>query len=188
MKLLVGLGNPGKKYQATRHNVGFQLLEIFAQDLGVEFKGLKFDAEWAETEIKGQKVCLILPQTYMNRSGFSVASFVNFFKIDLADILVAHDELDFPVGKVKFVREGGAAGHRGVGSIQECVSSQNFCRVRIGIGRPERKEQVPDFVLKPFQDEENKILLPVLNHTKEALAIWVTNGLDAARSFLANLK
>ncbi len=185
MKLLVGLGNPGKKYQATRHNVGFQLIEMLAQDLNLNFKANKFEAEWVETEIKGEKTCLILPQTYMNRSGLSVAAFVNFFKIDLADILVAHDEMDFPVGKIKFVREGGAAGHRGVESIQEALSSQNFSRLRIGVGRPERKEQVPDFVLKPFQNEEKEMLLPLLNQAKEALAIWVTSGLDAARSFLA---
>jgi len=187
MKLLVGLGNPGKKYQATRHNVGFQLLEMLAQDLGLDFKGNKFEAQWAETAIQGEKTTLILPQTYMNRSGLSVSAFVNFFKIDLVDILVIHDEMDFSVGKMKFAHDGGAAGHRGVESIQEALGTQKFSRLRIGIGRPERKEQVPDFVLKPFQSEEKEILLPLLNRAKEALAIWVTSGLEAARSFLAKV-
>ncbi len=156
MKLLVGLGNPGLQYERTRHNIGFIFLEAFAKSLGLEsswrnqYKGRYQSFE----NSKGDKIHLLQPLTYMNLSGESVRPLANFFKIKIEDILVIHDELDLPFGALMFKEGGGLAGHNGLRSIKEHLSSQDFKRMRLGIGRPLRGT-VSDWVLSSFSSEES---------------------------------
>lgn len=180
MKLIVGLGNPGKEYEETRHNVGFQAVHLLARKWGIALSKKKFDAKIAEIEFKNQKVILALPQTYMNLSGRSVSSLLNYFKISPIDLTVVHDELDLPVGKMKVVREGGSAGNRGVLSIQDSLNTKEFCRFRIGIGKPKTSVETIDFVLNPFNREEEKEINLVLKKVQEGLEIWIVDGVEAA--------
>jgi PTH1 family peptidyl-tRNA hydrolase len=184
MKLIVGLGNPGKEYENTRHNVGFWVVQDLAKKYHCSLSSKKkFEALMGETEIEGEKVFMALPQTYMNLSGRSVCALMNYFKLSSSDLVVVHDELDLPVGKIKVVRQAGAAGHRGVDSIQECLGSKTFCRFRIGIGRPEQKQETVDFVLDSFGFEEKKQLDPILKKAREGLEIWVGQDVEAAIQF-----
>lgn len=183
MKLIVGLGNPGKEYEGTRHNIGFEILKTYASIHKVDFGKSKFEALYAEREHKGEKILLILPQTYMNLSGRSVLGFVQFYKTDISDILIIHDELDLPLGSIKVVRKGGAAGHRGVGSIQELLASQDISRFRLGIGRPSGQGPVADFVLKRFQKAENELLEPLFEKSIKGLDLWIEKGVEAAITF-----
>ena len=180
MKLIVGLGNPGKEYEKTRHNVGFQAIQLLAKKWGVVLLKEKFEAKIVETEFEKQKVLLALPQTYMNLSGQSVSSLLNYFKILSIDLAVVHDELDLPIGKLKVIREGGAAGNRGVLSIQDSLNTKEFCRFRIGIGKPKTSAETVDFVLRPFIPEEKKEIDSVLKKVQEGLEIWIEDGVEAA--------
>jgi PTH1 family peptidyl-tRNA hydrolase len=183
MKLIVGLGNPGKEYEKTRHNVGFWAVEELARIWGVDLSKKKFEAFYGEAKVAGEKVLLVLPQTYMNLSGKSVAAFLGFFKVEASDLAVVHDELDLPFGRLKVIREGRPAGHRGVASIQELLGTHSFCRFRIGIGRPPQKEGTVDFVLNSFSKEEKAQLKPIIKKTVEGLEMWTENGVDAAIQF-----
>ena len=183
MKLIVGLGNPGARYHKTRHNIGFEVVERFAKKHSVALDKKKFDAFLGEGTLKGERVLFCLPQTYMNLSGTSVVPLLKFYKISLSDLVVIHDELDFPLGKVKVVRQAGPAGHRGVKSIQDLLASQSFCRFRLGIQQENRVQPVVDFVLNPFAPEEQKTLEAVLEKTVTGLDIWIDQGVEAAIQF-----
>ncbi len=183
MKMIVGLGNPGKEYEFTRHNVGFELVQAYADQSSAVLSKSKFEALYGEAEKGDEKVFFVLPQTYMNLSGRSVLGFLQFFKLSPSDLIVIHDELDLPVGKMKLVRKGGAAGHRGVLSIQESLGTQEFPRLRMGIGRPPENEQVADFVLKRFQKLERQVLDPLLDKAIKGLDLWVEKGIEAALAF-----
>lgn len=183
MKLIVGLGNPGKEYEGTRHNVGFEVLEAYAAQHRVDLTKSKFEALYGEFEKSGEKVLLILPQTYMNLSGRSVQKFLQFYKLSPQDLMVIHDELDLPLGNMKVVRKAGAAGNRGVISIQECLGTQDFARFRIGIGKPLRPEQTADFVLKKFQKAERESLLPILDKSIKGLDLWLEKGIEPCMAF-----
>ncbi|WP_319545208.1 aminoacyl-tRNA hydrolase [Ruegeria conchae] len=149
MKLFVGLGNPGQKYARNRHNIGFMALERIAEDHGFGPWKSKFQAEIAEGRLGGQKVLLVKPQTFMNRSGQSVGEAMRFYKLDSTDVTVFHDELDLAPGKVRVKAGGGHAGHNGLRSIHEHISPA-YDRVRLGIGHPGRKEMVSPYVLSDF--------------------------------------
>ncbi len=149
MKLFVGLGNPGSKYARNRHNIGFMALERIAQDHGFGPWKSKFQAEIAEGRLGGQKVLLVKPQTFMNRSGQSVGEAMRFYKLDSTDVTVFHDELDLAPGKVRVKAGGGHAGHNGLRSIHDHISPA-YDRVRLGIGHPGRKEMVSPYVLSDF--------------------------------------
>ncbi|MCA0927815.1 aminoacyl-tRNA hydrolase [Ruegeria profundi] len=149
MKLFVGLGNPGAKYARNRHNIGFLAVDRIAEDHGFGPWKSKFQAELAEGRLGGQKVLLIKPQTFMNRSGQSVGEAMRFYKLDSTDVTVFHDELDLAPGKVRVKAGGGHAGHNGLRSIHEHISPA-YDRVRLGIGHPGRKELVSPYVLSDF--------------------------------------
>jgi len=152
MKIVVGLGNPWKKYDKTRHNIGFVALEKYIQAEGFGYFSYvnKFNAEVLETNIDGEKVMFVKPMTFMNNSGDSIIIITNFYKIEAKNILVVHDEIDFPVEKVKLKFGGGAAGHNGVLSLISRLGSKDFYRLRIGVDRPVLREQVVDYVLWRF--------------------------------------
>ena len=149
--LVAGLGNPGREYAQTRHNVGFMVCDELARRCSVSFRA-KFSGELAETRLDGARVALLKPQTFMNESGRSVAAAVRFFKTEPGDLLVVHDEVDLEPGRLQARLGGGLAGHNGLRSIVQHLGSQDFLRLRVGVGRPERGDPRPvaDFVVSPF--------------------------------------
>lgn len=158
MKLIIGLGNPGKKYEQTNHNIGFIIIDLLAKKYDILVDQKKFNGLYGEKTIKGEKILLLKPQTYMNLSGEAAGAMVRFFKINIADILVIHDDLDLEPGKIRFRKKGSAAGHNGLKSLIEHLQTENFARLKIGIGKPARKEQIESFVLQKINDpaiEEN---------------------------------
>ncbi len=158
MKLIVGLGNPEKKYEKSRHNVGYIILNKYAKSLGLEWESnAKF-----ESDIATQKeLILCKPLTHMNKSGSAVSKILGFYKMKPEDLIIIHDDVDLPFGVVKRKKGSGSAGHRGVESVIESIGTQDFWRIRIGIGRPENKNiLVEDWVLQDFsEDELRKILM-----------------------------
>ncbi|CUH50160.1 aminoacyl-tRNA hydrolase [Ruegeria atlantica] len=161
MKLFVGLGNPGQKYARNRHNIGFMALDKIAGDHGFGPWKSKFQAEIAEGRLGSEKVLLIKPQTFMNRSGQSVGEAMRFYKLDSTDVTVFHDELDLAPGKVRAKAGGGHAGHNGLRSIHDHISPA-YDRVRLGIGHPGRKELVSPYVLSDFAKADSDWLEDVL--------------------------
>lgn len=146
MKLIVGLGNPGKEYEKTRHNAGFMVLDQLASNLNVKIDQKKFKGLYTQVFIQGEKAILLKPQTFMNNSGESVRACVDFFQIDDEDILIVYDDLDLPVGKLRLREQGSAGGQKGVKSIIKHIGTQNLKRIRVGIGKDERIPTV-DYVL-----------------------------------------
>ncbi len=159
IQLIVGLGNPGSEYEQTRHNAGFWFVEAVARSAGGSFRTeSKFHGEACKVRLDGQEVWLLKPQTYMNRSGQSVAALARFYKIPLENILVAHDELDVAPGGLRLKQGGGHAGHNGLRDIGSLMGGNNFLRLRIGIGHPGHASQVTGYVLgKPPQSERDLI-------------------------------
>lgn len=178
MKLIVGLGNPGARYAASRHNMGFQVLDSLAARHGLEREQKRFDAWLGSLRWPGEKVLLAKPQTYMNLSGRAVQQIVHWHKLNLEEIIVVYDDLDLPPGRVRLRARGSAGGHKGMLSIIECLGSQDFARVRIGIGRPEH--ETIDWVLGGVSAEEQKIYNQSLDRAAEALECWVRKGIVAA--------
>jgi len=159
VRLIVGLGNPGKEYERTRHNVGWMVLDKLCEELGCSFSREKFDGLFAEYRTSdGNKVLLLKPLTFMNRSGESVGKFVRFYKLQPKEVLVVYDDLDLPLGKLRLRLKGSSGGHKGVLSVEHALGTKDFPRLRVGIGRPERKEEVVDYVLSPFKKEEVDII------------------------------
>ena len=161
MKLIVGLGNPGKKFEKTRHNAGFILLDKFAEEAGAPAWSFdrKFEADVSKINKGGEEVLLVKPQTFMNKSGGSVSKVVSYFDIDLEDLLVVHDDVDLVFGQTKMQFERDSAGHKGVQSIIDALKTNRFWRFRVGVGRPEQHGldsgiETEDWVLMNFSDEE----------------------------------
>ncbi len=163
MKLIVGLGNPGKEYENTRHNTGFMVMDALAKDLGVSINMIKFKGVYTKTKIKGEDVILLKPGTYMNNSGESVGEVMRFFKIDVEDILVIYDDLDLPTGRLRIRDKGSAGGHNGIKSIIAHVGTSEFKRIRIGI---DKHPYIPtvDYVLGRFTKEEMESMQPGIDH------------------------
>jgi len=183
MKVVVGLGNPGLQYDRTRHNVGFTTVMALAQRWGGSFSKRKFEALLSEVVVGQEKVILVLPQTYMNLSGQSVAPLLHFFQLPLESLVVVHDELDLPLGRLKVVRQGRSAGQRGVQSIQDHLQSQNLYRFRLGIGRPTVPQAVSDFVLERFKPQELVLVESMIEKAQLGLEIFVKEGIEAAIQF-----
>lgn len=173
-KLLVGLGNPGSEYRATRHNVGFMVAEAFAGKHGISLSGRKFDALWGKGMVDGTEVLISKPQTYMNLSGASVWRFADFFRITREDILVVHDDMDLPFGRIRVKEKGGHAGHNGLRSIISSLGGGDFTRLRVGIGRPMNK--ATDHVLGGFSADERVLLADIIPVAVEAAEAVVLLG------------
>ncbi len=154
MKLIVGLGNPGREYEKTRHNIGFEFIDFFSKKIKCLLDKKNKLANWGIKTIKGKKIVILKPLTYMNLSGDAVLFSIRKNKIDINEILIIHDDIDLPLYKIKIKKGGGAAGHKGIESIIEKLNDNNFSRVRIGVGKPENKNDVVDYVLSKFKDEE----------------------------------
>ncbi len=179
LKLVVGLGNPGTKYQGTRHNVGFDVIDRLAAGGSRPSFSRKFDGLTAETEIDFRRVLLLKPETFMNLSGRSVAQALRFYKLEAADLLVVCDDLSLPLGKLRLRPGGSDGGQKGLRDIAAHVGTDRFSRLRIGIG--ERGESdAADFVLSRFRSAERPIIDDALILATQAVAVWVTQGIDAA--------
>lgn len=174
MKLVVGLGNPGAKYEGTRHNIGFEVVQALTGAAGIRFTKKAFSSLSVKENYKGREVLFLLPQTYMNRSGEAVREAIAFYRISPKDLVVVHDDLDLALGRVKVDFNAGAAGHRGVGSITEMIGTKEFNRIRIGIGKPARKEEVEGYVLAPFGRDEGEVKRVMLNEAVRELDSWIS--------------
>jgi len=181
MYVIVGLGNPGNRYRYTRHNIGFMVLEKLARDFEIDLKQKSFDALWGKGKINGTDVLLAMPQTFMNLSGTAVRQLVAFFKADINNLIVFHDDLDLTFGNIRLKKGGGNAGHKGLASITENLGSSDFIRVRLGIGRPQDKSRIEGYVLEPFNSDEELSLLPeIIQTAAEAGTEIVLSGLEKA--------
>ena len=187
MKLIVGLGNPGQGYAHNRHNIGFMCLSHFARKQGIRLDRKRGKARIGVGEVAGGGVILAKPQTFMNLSGQSVSRLVSGFNTALDDLLVIHDDLDLPLGKMRLRRGGSSGGHKGVDSIIFSLGSQDFVRLRVGIGRPESVgdhaevgEGVMSYVLSDFTLEERRVATQVIPRVGEAILYILTEGLVSA--------
>ena len=188
MNLIVGLGNPGRGYANNRHNVGFVCLNHFAQKQGIQFDKKQCKARVGLGEVTGSKVVIARPQTYMNKSGQSVSLLVKKFNISPDNLLVIHDDLDLPSGKIRIRQGGSSGGHKGVGSIITELGSQDFVRIRVGIGRPVKNEdstefsedEIINYVLSDFTPDEKQAITQVIPRVSEAILCLLTEGLTTA--------
>ena len=178
--LIVGLGNPEDQYEGTRHNVGFAVLDSFAGATG-SWKD-KFGAKVTEVRLGSEKVILVKPQTYMNRSGEPLQAVLGFYKVDMGSVVVVSDELDLPLGTMRIRRGGGTAGHKGLASISQNCGGSDFTRLRVGVGRPENPEfDVADWVLGKFSSKDSVVVEEVLSKANNALLMLLKDGLLAAQ-------
>jgi PTH1 family peptidyl-tRNA hydrolase len=186
MKLIVGLGNPGRSYAANRHNIGFSCLGYFARVQGVKLDKKQGLARTGAGTVAGNKVVLARPQTFMNNSGQSVSRLVRKFRVNPQDLLVIHDDLDLPLAKVRLSSGSGSGGHKGVNSIIQELGTKDFIRLRVGIGRPNKPNPTEDdiiaYVLSDFTPDEKKAISPVIPKVAEAVLCLLTEGLTAAMS------
>jgi PTH1 family peptidyl-tRNA hydrolase len=188
MKLIVGLGNPSKTYAHNRHNVGFQCLNYFARLHSIRFDRRQCRAKVGIGEVRGEKLLLAKPGTFVNVSGKSVAGLVQKHNIPLSDLLVIYDDLDLPLGKIRLRQSGSSGGHKGMNSIISVLGSEGFPRVRVGIGRPQAERQsisedaIVNYVLSDFPPQEEAIIKPVIATVSEAIDCFLTQGIEAAMS------
>ena len=175
--LIVGLCNIGSEYQGTRHNIGFRLIDAFAQKQGVEWMDKRYGFV-AKTRVKNAEITLLKPSTYMNLSGQAVRYWAQQEKIPVENILILVDDLSLPVGKIRMRGNGGAGGHNGLKSIESCMMTQNYARIKFGIGNDFPRGTQIDFVLGQFSDEENKLIDEKLDYVGEMMKSFCLQGLD----------
>lgn len=187
MHCIAGLGNPGKKYQHTRHNVGFHLVDLLAEDCRISLSSAKWDCEIGKGLLAGEEVLLVKPLTYMNRSGLAIARVIDFYKLSHQNLIVVHDDMDIPLGRIKLVLKGSSGGHNGVSSVIDSLHSNEFPRLKIGIGRPLAKQKPEEFVLTPFSDDEKILLNQALQKAKDAAYVVLERGMETAMN-LFNVK
>ena len=181
MLAIVGLGNPGEKYEHTRHNVGYDVISIIAAKLDTPIKKLKFQGTIGETIYKGEKLVLIKPQTYMNLSGLTVQEAMSWYKLEPKDVLILVDDIDLPFGQVRVRAKGGPGTHNGLRHIVQCTATGDFPRVRVGMGAPPPQWDLADWVLSKFQtEEERKIAYDAYLTAADAALCWAENGIDVA--------
>ncbi len=180
MFLVVGLGNPGDKYHLTRHNIGFIFLDYLADRLRIHFSGTKWQADAAKGVIDNQQILLLKPQTFMNLSGHAVVAAASFYKISPEKIIVIHDDLDMPFGKIKVLVNRGSGGHNGIRSIISQLGSQEFIRIKAGIGRPVDAIPIERYVLTKMTDNELQTLQKITERVSDALRHIVREGVNVA--------
>lgn len=181
MKLIVGLGNPGKEYEKTRHNSGFMAMDLLCDKLNTTLNTKKFNALIANVRIEGESVLLMKPLTYMNESGSAVSQAVSYYHIDPEDILIMHDDMDLPTGSVRIRKNGSAGGQKGMKSIINCLGTSDIARIRIGVGHSDRGNHdiVPDWVLSPVPKAEKEEFENALKDSSEAAYAWVSQSMDS---------
>lgn len=178
--LVVGLGNPGREYRDTRHNIGFMVIDQLCKEMGVSMTRVQSRALVAAGKLEGQKIVLAKPQTFMNLSGQAVSGLVRFYKVPLEQLIVAHDDLDLPLGTLRLRPGGGSAGQKGMESIIRQLSTQNFARLRMGIDRPPGQMDAAAYVLQHFTRAEQEVVGLVLDRAASAVRTFVRDGLNTA--------
>jgi PTH1 family peptidyl-tRNA hydrolase len=188
LKIIVGLGNPGPEHLMTRHNAGFWFVDALAGKFGGRFRShARYQGEVARIEIAGNEITLLKPMTYMNRSGLAIRALVDYLKVPVEQVLVAHDELDLPVGQTRFKLGGGHGGHNGLRDTITHVGP-DFWRLRIGIGHPGDKSEVIDYVLRRAPKEEEEKILAAVGYAVEATQMFVEKGSERAMNWLHGAK
>jgi len=180
VKLIVGLGNPGIPYRMTRHNIGFQVVDRLAKINHIPIRTKRFKSLYGTGWIDSQQVVLVKPMTFMNRSGEAVKKAADFFCLRMEDLVVVHDDLDLPVGRLRFKQRGGDGGHQGVRSIIERMGENNFLRLKVGIGRPPQGVDPAEYVLETFDKVELSHLDQILSQAAESLRVMLLEGLEKA--------
>ena len=180
MKLIVGLGNPEKDYSGTRHNMGFNVLNLLAKEYDIDISRTKFEAEYGTGIIEGESVILIKPQTFMNSSGRSVIEFVKFYKVQLEDLIVVYDDIDIDISNIRVRKSGSPGSHNGMKSIVNILSDDRFPRVRVGIGKPVFDDDLISYVIGAIPEEEIPKLEEGVKKAKDAVIEILRNGIDSA--------
>jgi len=181
MNLIIGLGNPGKAYANNRHNVGFRCINHFAKIHRISLNQRQCRAQFGVGEVAGSRVVLAKPRTFMNSSGRSVGLLAERFQVSPSSVLVIHDDLDLPLGKIRLQHKGSSAGHKGVESVITCLGSEDFPRVRVGIGRPQGNNQdVIAYVLSDFSSEEKAVIEAAIARVSDAILCLLTEGITTA--------
>ncbi len=180
MKLIVGLGNPGDKYKSTRHNLGFLVIEHLSARLDIPLSRFKYQAQFGQGNLDGEKIVLAMPLTYMNRSGQAVKEMLIGLKLSPDDLLVIHDDLDLPLDTLRIRPQGGAGGHNGLASIISCLDTNQFARIRLGIGRPPLNMEAADYVLSPFARDEWETARQMAAKAAEAVICFIRQDIQAA--------
>lgn len=180
MYLIVGLGNIGQEYVNTRHNIGFQVVEKFAQVNGIDLNKLKFNSIYGQGNINGKKIFIMKPTTYMNRSGLAVAELSSYYKIPLKNIIVVTDDIDIPFASVRIRQKGSAGSHNGLKSLVNSLGSKDFPRIKIGVGKKHPKQDLASFVLGKFSKEEQPYIEEIIDITIKAIEEIIYNNIDSA--------
>lgn len=180
MYLIVGLGNPDKEYENTRHNMGFNVIDKITKDCDIKISQSKFKGKYAVENIKGEKVILLKPQTYMNLSGESIIEFKNFYKIPNENIIVIYDDIDLEPGTIRIRKKGGPGTHNGMKSVVNCLQTESFIRVRVGIGKPVYKDDMINYVIGQISSNEKEILVQGVKKAAEAVLSILEDGIDIA--------
>ena len=180
MYLIVGLGNPEEEYSKTRHNMGLNVINKLSEEYKIEVNKKKFDGLIGDGIIERQKVILLKPQTYMNLSGKSIIKVVDFYKIPIENIFVIFDDIDTDIGKIRIRKKGSAGAHNGMKSVVQELQTEDFARIRVGIGKPEFKSDMINYVIGPIPKEEIELLNKGTTKAKEAVIEALKNGIDAA--------
>ena len=180
MYLIIGLGNPEDKYSNTRHNMGFDVINEISKACDIKVSKSKFDALYGMGEIKGEKVILVKPQTYMNLSGESVIKFKKFYKISNKNIIIIYDDMDLKVGDIRLKAKGSAGSHNGMKSVIQNLNTEDFTRIRVGIGAPENKEDIINYVIGQIPKRERAILNESIEIAKNSVIEVLENGIDIA--------
>jgi PTH1 family peptidyl-tRNA hydrolase len=178
--MVVGLGNPGREYRETRHNIGFLVIDRMAEKSGIKLTRVQSKAIIGSGFFGGIKVILVKPQTYMNLSGQAVSALARYYQIQLQDLIVAHDDVDLPFGTIRMRPGGGSAGQKGVASIIKLIGTQDFPRLRMGVGRPPGRMDAAAYVLQSFPKSEEQFLQGFLDRATDALTCFIQDGLEAA--------
>lgn len=180
MRIIVGLGNPGTQYRMSRHNIGFQVVDRLARLNHIPIRAKRFKSLYGTGWIDSQQVLVTKPVTFMNRSGESVKKATDFFRLKMEDLVVVHDDLDLPFGRLRYKRRGGDGGHQGVRSVIEEMGGNNFLRLKIGIGRPPPGMDSADYVLRAFDRNEQFLLDQILSEAADSLKVMVLEGIEKA--------
>ncbi|MFF3222451.1 aminoacyl-tRNA hydrolase [Nocardia suismassiliense] len=181
--LVVGLGNPGPEYERTRHNVGFLVADVLAQRVGGRFAvHKKSGADLLQARLDGRQVLIAKPRSFMNLSGRPVAALAKFFSVPPTEVIVVHDELDLPFGEIRLKRGGGEGGHNGLRSVSSALTTKDYLRTRIGIGRPPGRQDPADYVLKPFAAAERKEIPVIVEQAADAVELLLRVGLETAQN------
>lgn len=178
MIIIAGLGNPGREYASTRHNVGFDVIDVLAEKYNIRMNKLKFKGVTGEGTIDGKKVLLLKPSTYMNNSGLSIREAVSFYKVEMKDLLIIYDDIDIDFGTIRIRKKGSAGSHNGMKSIIYHLTDDSFPRIKIGIGKKPEGYDLADFVLSKFSQDERKIIDETIRKASDATEAFVKDGID----------